>query len=82
MVFSRWAYLLKIVPHLLVVPFRTVVRVALEEATAGSAFEDLVHQERGWKLFLLLSRRLLQRPPEATFFVTTSWYAYLYIRCV
>ena len=34
--------------------FRNALRLALQEATAGSHVEDLLRQERGWKLFLLL----------------------------
>ena len=37
--------------------------MALDEATVGSSVEDLARQERGWKLFLLLPRLLLHRPP-------------------
>ena len=40
--------------------FRNALRLALEEASS----EDVVRQERGWKLFLLIPRMLLHRPPR------------------
>ena len=54
----------KTVPMFFVGPFRNALRLALEEATAGSHVEDLLRQERGWKLFLLLPRMLLHRGPR------------------
>ena len=36
------------------------MRVALEEIKT----EDMLRQERGWKLFMLLPRMLLHRPPR------------------
>ena len=41
-------------------PFRNALRLALEEAVS----EELIRQERGWKLMLLLPRMLLHRPPR------------------
>ena len=38
--------------------------MALEEVAAGSAANDRLRQERGWKLFLILPRMLLHRPPR------------------
>ena len=40
-------------------PFRNVLQLALEEATA----HDVVQQTRGWKLFKMLPRMLLHRSP-------------------
>ena len=45
------------VPHFLKGPFRNAPRLALEEAVS----EELIRQERGWKL---LPRMLLHRPPR------------------
>ena len=39
------------------------VEVVLPGAAVGSSVEEMARQERGWKLFLLLLRMLLQRPP-------------------
>ena len=61
--FSRRPAVMKSVPKFLTGPFRNSLRVALDEATVGSSVEDLARQERGWKLFLLLPRMLLHRPP-------------------
>ena len=37
------------------------MKLALEEVAAGSAANDRLRQERGWKLFLVLPRVLLHR---------------------
>ena len=62
--FSRRAAVMKAVPKFLTAPFRNALRIALVEATVGSRVQDLARQERGWKLFLLLPRLLLHRPPR------------------
>ena len=51
---------MKSVPRFLRCPYRITMRVALEEINT----EDLLRQERGWKLFMLLPRMLLHRPPR------------------
>ena len=43
--------------------FRNALRVALSEILEGSAAGDELREERGWKLFFLLPRMLLSRPP-------------------
>ena len=48
------------VPHFLKGPFRNALRLALEEAVS----EEVIRQERCWKLMLLLPRMLLHRPPR------------------
>ena len=53
---------MKSVPRHLVGPFRNTMRVALEEVS--EAARNPVQLERGWKLFLLLPRMLLHRPPR------------------
>ena len=57
---KKRACVMKSVPRFLKGPFRNALRVALEEATA----DQLCRQERGWKLFILLPRMLLHRPPR------------------
>ena len=58
--FSRRACAMKTTPHFLRGPFRNALRLAMEEAVRAGD----VHQNRGWKLFLLLPRLLLHRPPR------------------
>ena len=48
------------VPKFLVGMFRNALKMALEEIVRT---DDEVTQERGWKLFLMLARMLLHRPP-------------------
>ena len=43
-------------------PFKAVMRLAIDEVADGVAVHEEAKQERGWKLFLLLLRMLLQRP--------------------
>ena len=50
---------MKKVPKFLRGPFRNALKFALEEAIA----RDEVRQSRGWKLFMMLPRALLHRPP-------------------
>ena len=45
-------------------PFRRALHVGLEEISEGCRVSDTRRQERGWKLFLLLPRMLLHRPPR------------------
>ena len=51
---------MKSVPRFLRGPYCISMRVALEEINV----DDVVRQERGWKLFLLLPRLLLHRAPR------------------
>ena len=60
MEFSRRAVLMKSVPHFLKGPYRSAMKLAMEKATQF----NLIRQERGWRLFLLLPRLLLYRPPR------------------
>ena len=41
--------------------FKAAMRLAIDEVADGVAVHDEAKQERGWKLFLLLPRVLLQR---------------------
>ena len=59
-IFLRRAFEMRTVPMCLRGPYRAAMRVALVEATS----EAHVQRARGWKLFLLLPRMLLSRPPR------------------
>ena len=56
--------MMKAVPRFLWGSFRIALKLALEEVAAGSLANDRLRQERGWKLFLVLPRMLLHRPPR------------------
>ena len=60
MEFSRRAVVMESVPHFLRGPYRSAMKLAMEEATQLNP----IRQERGWRLFLLLPRLLLYRPPR------------------
>ena len=51
---------MRTVPKFLVGMFRNALKIALEEIVKT---DDEVTQERGWKLFMILHRMLLHRPP-------------------
>ena len=55
---KKRASVMKSVPHCLKGPFRNALQLALEEASS----DDVVRQDRGWKLFLLIPRMLLHQP--------------------
>ena len=59
-IFRRRAVVMKSIPHFLRGPFRNALLMALEEVCAVEG----IRRERGWKLFLLLPRLLLHRPPR------------------
>ena len=56
--FSQRASVMKTVPHFLRGPFRSAMRLALEEVNKF----NVNRRERGWKLFMLLPHLLLFRP--------------------
>ena len=62
-VFRQRAAVMKNVPHIMCGPFQNALKLALEEATWVNSQQDEVRQKRGWKLFMLLRRMLLHRPP-------------------
>ena len=62
-VFRQRAAVVRTVHHFLRSSFRNAMKLALEEATWGNHRMDTVRQERGWKLFTLLPRMWLHRPP-------------------
>ena len=59
-IFHHRAAVMKTVPRFLQGPFRNVMKVVLEEVMAS---DDPTRKERGWKVFLMLPRMLLHRPP-------------------
>ena len=59
-ILEQRAAVMKTVPTFLKGPFRNALKVALEEIWASP---DVLKQERGWKLLMLLTRLLLHRPP-------------------
>ena len=63
-IFSRRASVMKTVPRFLWGSFRIALKVAIEEILNGAARRNVVQQERGWKLFLLLPRMMLHRSPR------------------
>ena len=68
-IFEQRASLMKKVPKFLRGPFRNALKFALEEAIA----RDEVRQSRGWKLFMMLPRMLLHRPPGGGLISKSSW---------
>ena len=62
--FDKRACLMHRVPRFLRGPFRRALHVGLEEISEGCRVSDTTRQERGWKLFMLLPRMLLHRPPR------------------
>ena len=50
--------------HLKSVPDRSAIRIALTEIDEGRTQDAFSRTSRGWKLFLLLPRLLLHRPPR------------------
>ena len=63
-VFRQRAAVMRTVLHFLRSSFRNAMKLALEEATWENYRMNTVRQERGWKLFMLLPRMLLHRPPS------------------
>ena len=59
LMFDRRAPVMKNIPHFLRGAFRNCLRLAMEACQ-----RDPVRCERGWKLFMLLPRMLLHRPPR------------------
>ena len=64
-IFERRAAVMKTVPKFLWGSFRVALKLALEEISVGVDGHNVIRQERGWKLFLLLPRMLLHRPPRS-----------------
>ena len=60
LMFERRAVVMRSIPFFLRGPYRNAMLLALEEICASEA----LRRARGWKLFLLLPRMLLHRPPR------------------
>ena len=63
-VFEVRAQVMKTVPNVMKGVFRGGLKMSLEEILKGHAKSDSVKEIRGWKLFFLLPRLLLFRPPQ------------------
>ena len=62
--FDHRARVMRSVPHVLKGAFRMALRVAFQEIFDGTEANNEARVVRGWKLFLLLPRMLLFRPPR------------------
>ena len=62
--FEVRAQVMKTVPNFMKGVFRGGLKMSLEEILKGRARSDSVKENRGWKLFFLLPRLLLFRPPR------------------
>ena len=60
--FQRRPVIMRSAPVVMSGSFKAAMRLAIDEVADGVAVHDEAKQERGWKLFLLLPRMLLQRP--------------------
>ena len=63
-VFRRRAVLMKTVPVFMQGAHRSAMRVATSEIDAGRSNGDRTRSAAGWRLFMLLPRFLLFRPPR------------------
>ena len=61
-IFERRAHVMRVVPHVMRAAFSSAIRVACEEIVDGFSADDIIRQERAWKLLFLLPRMLLCRP--------------------
>ena len=62
--FESRANVMRSVPHVLRGAFRMALRVACQEILDGMEATSEVRTVRGWKLFMVLPRMLLYRPPR------------------
>ena len=67
-IFERCAHVMRVVPHVMRAAFSSAIRVACEEIVDGFSVDNIIRQERAWKLLLLLPRMLLCRPAEEAVF--------------
>ena len=63
-IFNRRANVMRSIPHVLKGPYVSAVRIAIREALEARVGGNEVKLTRAWKLFLLLPRMLLFRPPR------------------
>ena len=64
LMFEGRANVMRSVPFVLHGAFRGALRVAMNEAILAREQNDVPREERAWKLFFLLPRMLLTRPPR------------------
>ena len=69
LMFERRAVVMRSIAFFLRGPYRNAMLLALEEICASEA----LRRARGWKLFLLLPRMLLHRPPRVEPCPSTNW---------
>ena len=62
--FKIRACVMRTVLHIMKGAFRLGLRAALEEVLAGFSQRSDVRMARGWKLFMLLPRMMLHKPPR------------------
>ena len=65
--FRDRAVVIKSLPSLIRGAYKSAMRMALREAADRASARDEVRLCRAWKLFLLLPRMLLHRPPRGGF---------------
>ena len=63
-IFIRRANVMRSIPHCLKGPCGAAVRLAMREASSAHETGDVLRLTRAWKLFLLLPRMFLSRPPR------------------
>ncbi len=63
-IFARRANVMSSILHFLKGPCRAAVRLAMREASCAREIGDVLRLTRAWKLFLLLPRMFLSRPPR------------------
>ena len=62
--FEARALVMKAIPKFVKAVFRSAIKVSLQAIARGREMNDVVVETRGWKLFLLLPRLILSRPPR------------------
>ena len=62
--FTQRACLMKSIPGFMKGAYRSAIRIALTEIDEGRTRNAILRTSRGWKLFLLIPRLLLHRPPR------------------
>ena len=67
MEFERRTRIMRTVPYVMRRAYREAMRVALDHISSGRSRTDVLQEERGWKLFLLIPRLLLFRPGRGGF---------------
>ena len=71
--FEGRANAMRSVPFVMRGAFRGALRLAMNEAVLGREQNDVPREERAWKLFFLLPRILLTRPPRGGKIPPKQW---------